>query len=172
MITLFKGRSPILHASCFVAGSADIIGDVEIGENSSVWFQVVLRGDVLPIKIGKRTNIQDHSLLHATPGGRPTIVGDDVTVGHRVTLHGARVGDRVLIGMGSIILDDVEIGEDSLIGAGSLVTKGTIIPPQSLVLGSPAKVVRSLKPQEIEMILKSAAGYVQNSGYYLSAIKS
>ena len=166
MITPLEGIAPRIHSSCFIAASADVIGDVGIGEQSSVWFQCVLRGDVLPIKIGKRTNIQDHSILHATPGGAPTVVGDDVTVGHRVIIHGARIKDRVLIGMGSTILDFVEVGEDSLIGAGSLVTKGTIIPPRSLVLGSPAKIVRELKPEELELIRKSAEGYVANAKRY------
>jgi len=166
LITPLEGIAPRIHSSCFVAGSADVIGDVEIGEQSSVWFQCVLRGDMLPIKIGARTNIQDHSILHTTPGGVPTVVGDDVTVGHRVIIHGARIKDRVLIGMGSTILDFVEVGEDSLIGAGSLITKGTIIPPRSLVLGSPAKVVRELKPEELELIRRSAEGYVANAKRY------
>jgi carbonic anhydrase/acetyltransferase-like protein (isoleucine patch superfamily) len=158
--------TPKIHSSCFIAASADIIGNVEIGEHSSVWFQCVLRGDILPIQIGARTNIQDQSILHTTPGGTPTIVGSDVTVGHRVILHGVHVKDRVLIGMGSTLLDGVVVGEDSLIGAGSLVTKGTIIPPKSLVMGSPAKIIRPLKPEEIKMILKSAEGYVKNSARY------
>jgi len=166
LIITLEGLTPKIHASCFIAASADIIGNVEIGEHSSVWFQTVLRGDILPIKIGARTNIQDQSVLHTTPGGTPTIVGDDVTVGHRVILHGVHIKDRILIGMGSTILDNVVVGEDSLIGAGSLVTKGTIIPPKSLVMGSPAKIIRSLKPEEIEMIRKSAEGYVNNSRRY------
>jgi carbonic anhydrase/acetyltransferase-like protein (isoleucine patch superfamily) len=166
LIITLEGLTPKIHASCFIATSADLIGNVEIGEHSSVWFQTVLRGDILPIKIGARTNIQDQSILHTTPGGTPTIVGDDVTVGHRVILHGVHIKDRVLIGMGSTILDNVVVGEDSLIGAGSLVTKGMIIPSQSLVMGSPAKIIRSLKPEEIEMIRKSAEGYVKNSNRY------
>jgi len=166
LIKTLEGLTPKIHSSCFVADSADIIGNVEIGEHSSVWFQTVLRGDILPIKIGSRTNIQDQSVLHTTPGGVATIVGNDVTIGHRVILHGAEIKDRVLIGMGSTLLDFVVVGEDSLIGAGSLVTKGTIIPPRSLVMGSPAKIIRSLKPEEIEMILKSAEGYVKNSARY------
>ena len=167
MLIKVKEKAPVIHPSCFVAGSADLIGDVEVGEESSIWFQVVVRGDILPIRIGKRTNIQDHCILHTSHGGTPTVIGDGVTVGHRVTLHGCRVRDRVLIGMSSTIMDEVDVGEDSLIGAGSLVTKGTIIPPRSLVLGSPAKVIRSLSPNEIESIQKSAAGYVQNSRHYL-----
>jgi carbonic anhydrase/acetyltransferase-like protein (isoleucine patch superfamily) len=158
--------TPRIHPSCLVVNSADIIGDVEIGEYSSVWFQTVLRGDVLPIKIGARTNIQDHSLLHATPGGVPTIVGSGVTVGHHVILHGACLKDYVLVGMGSTILDYVEVGEGSLIGAGSLVTKGMKIPPGSLVMGSPAKIVRPVKPEELDMIRKSAEGYVMNANRY------
>jgi carbonic anhydrase/acetyltransferase-like protein (isoleucine patch superfamily) len=166
VILTVDGSAPKAPDSVFIAASADVIGDVEIGENSGVWFQCVLRGDVLPLRIGSRTNIQDQSLLHTSPGGTPTIIGNDVTVGHRVILHGCQIRDRVLVGMGSVILDGAEIGEDSIVGAGSLVTKGTCVPPGSLVLGSPAKVVRPLNPKEIESILKSAEGYVKNAQKY------
>jgi len=166
MICGFKGKHPEFHQSCFVAPSADVLGDIQMGEESSIWYQVVVRGDILPIRIGKRTNIQDHSLLHTTPGGTPTLVGDDVTVGHRVTLHGCRIHDRVLLGMGSTILDGAEVGEECIVGAGSLITKGMQVPPRSLVMGAPARVVRALKSEEIEFLRKSAMGYVLNAKFH------
>ena len=138
---------------------------MEIGEQSSVWFQVFFAATYFRSESGRRRTFRTIA-LHATPGGALTVVGDEVTVGHRVTLHGARIKDRVLIGMGSMILDFVEVGEDCLIGAGSLITKATIVPPRSLVLGSPAKVIRELKPEELELIRKSAEGYVANAKRY------
>jgi carbonic anhydrase/acetyltransferase-like protein (isoleucine patch superfamily) len=162
------GKWPQIHETAFVAPSADLVGEVEIGSHSSVWFQVVIRGDVNSIKIGSRTNIQDHSMLHVTRPkqaddagrGSPLVIGDDVTVGHRVTLHGCRVGSRVLIGMGAIILDDAVVGDDCIIGAGALVTKGMVVPPGSLVIGAPAKVKRELTAEELAFLPKSAANYV------------
>ena len=179
MILPHHGQWPKVHETAFVAPSADLIGEVEIGERSSVWFQVVIRGDVNTIRIGARTNIQDQSMLHVTrpnqagegkgPGdgkGSSLVIGDDVTVGHRVTLHGCRIGNRVLIGMGAIIMDDAEIGDDCIVGAGALVTKGTKVPPGHLVMGSPAKVARPLKPEELAFLQKSAANYVRDSAEY------
>jgi gamma-carbonic anhydrase len=160
------GLWPKIHETAFIAPSADIIGEVVIGSESSVWFQVVIRGDVHSIQIGARTNIQDHSMLHVTRGQSPLKIGNEVTVGHRVTLHGCTVGNRVLVGMGAIVLDDAEIGDDCVIGAGALVTKGVKIPPGSLVLGAPAKVVRALKPEELAFLPKSAANYVADSAEY------
>jgi carbonic anhydrase/acetyltransferase-like protein (isoleucine patch superfamily) len=150
------------------------VGEVEIGEQSSVWFQVVIRGDVNSIRIGARTNIQDHSMLHVTrpnqkggaSSGAKLVIGDDVTVGHRVTLHGCTVGSRVLLGMGAIVMDGAEIGDDCIIGAGALVTQGTKIPAGSLAMGVPAKVVRPLKPEEIAFLKKSAANYVGDAADY------
>jgi carbonic anhydrase/acetyltransferase-like protein (isoleucine patch superfamily) len=160
MILPYRGHWPKIHETAFIAPSADIIGDVEVGSHSSVWFQCVIRGDVHRIRIGINTNIQDHSVLHVTRQKSSLQIGDDVTIGHRVTLHGCTIGNRVLVGMGAIVLDDAEIGEDSLIGAGSLVTKKTKVPARSLVLGSPAKVVRQLTDAEVASIAKSAANYV------------
>lgn len=166
MILPHHGIWPKIHETAFVAPSADVIGDVVIGEHSSVWFQVVVRGDVNTIRIGNRTNVQDHSCLHVTRVKSPLKIGDEVTIGHRVTLHGCTVGNRVLLGMGAIVLDDAEIGDDCIIGAGALVTKGTKIPSGSLALGSPAKVVRTLKQEELDFLKKSAANYVGDTAQY------
>lgn len=170
MILPHHGKWPQIHETAFVAPSADLVGEVEIGEHSSVWFQTVIRGDVNRIQIGARTNIQDQTVVHVTRPkqaneagkGSATTIGDDVTVGHRVTLHGCTVGSRVLIGMGSILMDDVVVGDDCIIGAGALLTKGMVVPPGSLVVGMPAKVSRKLKPDEIAFLPKSAANYVQD----------
>jgi carbonic anhydrase/acetyltransferase-like protein (isoleucine patch superfamily) len=165
------GQWPEIHETAFIAPSADIIGEVAIGEASSVWFQVVIRGDVMPIKIGSRTNIQDHSMLHCTRRKASLAIGDEVTVGHRVMLHGCQVGNRVLIGMGAILMDHVEVGDDCIIGAGALLTQGMKVPPRSLVFGSPAKVVRELKVEEIEFLKKSAENYVGDSREYRSYVQ-
>ena len=163
MIKPIDDSVPNIHTSCFIAPSAEVIGAVTIGDSSSVWYQAILRGDVLPILIGSRTNVQDQCVLHTSPGAIGTTIGNDVTIGHRAILHSVTVKDRVLVGMGAILLDFSIIGEDSIIGAGSLVTKGTIIPPRSLVIGSPAKVIRTVSDLEIAMIRKSAEGYVLNA---------
>ncbi len=168
MLIAYKGIEPKVHATVFVEESARIIGDVEIGEQSSIWFNAVVRGDVNYIRIGKRTNVQDNSTLHVTKDIFPLIIGSDVTIGHSVILHGCTVRDRCLIGMGSIVLDNAEIGEDSIIGAGALVTEGMKVPPGSLVVGLPGKVVRALKPEEIARIAKSSLNYIEyarNYGY-------
>jgi len=146
------------HATFLATGSI-VIGEVEIGDESSIWFNSVVRGDVNFIKIGKRTNVQDLCMCHVSYLKAPLIIGDDVTVGHQCTLHGCVIGNRVLIGMGSTVMDLVEIGDDCLIGAGSLVTEGTKIPAGSLVFGRPAKVIRSLSHDEIEKIKVSAKHY-------------
>ncbi|MFY1827560.1 gamma carbonic anhydrase family protein [Myxococcus fulvus] len=162
----FRGVLPTVHPSCFVDDSAQVVGDVHLGEDSSVWLNTVMRGDVNPIRIGQRTNIQDLSLIHVTGGRSSTVVGDDVTVGHHVVLHGCTVGNRVLVGMGAILLDDVEIGDDCIIGAGTLLTPGTKIPPGSLVVGSPGKVKRAVTPEEREFLLLSAQHYVHIASEY------
>ena len=171
MILPHHGKWPEIHETTFVAPSADIIGEVSIGEKSSVWFQVVIRGDVNWIKIGSRTNIQDHSMLHVTRRKSPLTIGDEVTIGHRVTLHGCTVGNRVLLGMGCIILDDAQIGDDCIVGAGALITKGTIVPAGSLVIGSPAKVSRPLRPEEIAFLKESAENYVGDSREYQGYVR-
>lgn len=162
----FRGVSPRIHPSCFVDDSAQVVGDVELGEGSSIWLNTVLRGDVNPIRVGQRTNLQDLSLLHVTGGRSSTLIGDDVTVGHHVVLHGCTVGNRVLVGMGSILLDEVEVGDDCIIGAGTLLTPGTKVPPGSMVMGSPGKVKRPLTEAEREFLLMSAHHYVELANEY------
>jgi carbonic anhydrase/acetyltransferase-like protein (isoleucine patch superfamily) len=171
MIIPYRGRWPGVHETAFVAPSADLIGDIEIGEQSSVWFQCVLRGDVGEIRIGKRTNIQDHTMIHSTRKVSTVKIGDEVTIGHRVTLHGCKIGNRVLVGMGAIILDNAEIADECIVGAGALITKGTKIPARSLVIGSPAKVSRSLTDEEIGFLAKSAANYVGDSAEYQREVR-
>ena len=171
MILPHHEKWPEIHETAFIAPSADIIGEVRIGASSSVWFQVVIRGDVNWIKIGSRTNIQDHSMLHVTRRKSPLTVGDEVTVGHRVTLHGCTVGNRCLLGMGAIVLDDAVIGDDCIIGAGALVTKGQVIPPKSLVMGSPGRVTRELRDEEIAFLKQSAENYVGDSKQYQAYVR-
>ncbi|MFP6637381.1 MAG: gamma carbonic anhydrase family protein [Nitrospinaceae bacterium] len=167
MIHSFKGEKPKIDASSLVVESAQIIGEVEIKEESSVWFNAVIRGDVNYIRIGRRTNIQDGCVLHVARKTLPLVIGDEVTVGHNVTLHACTIGSQCLIGMGAIIMDGSEVGEQSIVGAGSLVTPNTKIPPKSLVLGSPAKVKRELTDAEIRSIRESAANYVGDIETYL-----
>jgi carbonic anhydrase/acetyltransferase-like protein (isoleucine patch superfamily) len=180
MILPHHGRWPQVHETAFVAPSADLVGEVEIGSHSSVWFQCVIRGDVNSIKIGERTNVQDHSMLHVTrpkisgdenEKGSALVIGDDCTIGHRVSLHGCKIGNRILIGMGAIILDDAEVGDDCIIGAGALITKGTKIPSKSLVVGMPAKVVRPLTEKELAFMPKSAANYVKDAMEYYGYVR-
>src|SRR5467141_4741761 len=144
MIRPFRGVHPQIHPTAFIADSAQVIGDVHVGEQASVWFGTVARGDMFYIRIGDRTNVQDNCVLHTRTGESPTILEDEVTVGHSVTLHGCYIEQGSLIGIGSIVLDDARVGTRSLIAAGSLITPGTVIPPQSLVMGSPARVRRGL----------------------------
>ncbi len=165
MIISYKGKTPKIAPSAFVAENAVIIGDVEIGENSSVWFGCVLRCEENRIIIGKNTNIQDLTTIH-TDHCCSVIIGDNVTVGHNVVLHGCEIGNNVLIGMGTIIMNGSKIGENSLIGAGSLITQNMVIPPNTLVFGRPAKVIRELTPEEIEKIAISAKEYIELSNEY------
>jgi carbonic anhydrase/acetyltransferase-like protein (isoleucine patch superfamily) len=167
VILPFEGKQPVVAEGAFVAPNATLVGDVTVGPGASIWFGAVLRGDVLPIRVGARTSIQDGSILHTSTGWAETIVGEDVTVGHAVIVHGATVHDRVIVGMGSILLDGAEIGPDSILGAGSLVTTRTRIPGGVLALGRPATVVRDLRPEELAQIRQSAAGYVERARAYL-----
>ncbi|MBI3598775.1 MAG: gamma carbonic anhydrase family protein [Nitrospirae bacterium] len=167
MIHSFQGKTPKIHANIFLAPSADVIGDVEIGNDSSVWFNTVIRGDVHFIRIGERTNIQDLSILHVTRKTHPLIIGNDVTVGHHVTLHGCTISNRVLIGMGAVLLDGAVISDDAIVGAGALVTEGMIIPPFTLVIGVPAKIKRGLTEEEIAFLRKSAQNYVELAQLYI-----
>ena len=156
------GVPPQISDSAWVADSAQVIGQVVLAEDASVWFGVVIRGDTDAIQIGKRTNIQDLSVLHADVG-MPLTIGDDVTVGHKVMLHGCTVGDGSLIGIGAIVLNGAKIGKGCLVGAGSLVTEGKEFPDGSMIMGTPAKVVRQLTPEQLQGLLTSAAHYVDNA---------
>jgi carbonic anhydrase/acetyltransferase-like protein (isoleucine patch superfamily) len=166
LIRAWGGKTPRLADSVWVADGAVIIGDVEIGPESSVWFGAVVRGDVNHIRIGARTNLQDESVLHVTSGTHPTLVGDDVTLGHRATLHGCTVKDRCLVGIGATVMDGAVVGEDAMVAAGSLVPPGMVVPPGMLALGSPAKVKRQLTREEIEYLRKSAANYAGYAEQY------
>ena len=179
MILRYKDDFPKIAKSAWIAPSADIIGDVEIKEESSVWFGCVIRGDVHYVKIGKRTSIQDLSMIHVTHfknekkigDGFPTIIGDDVTIAHRVMLHGCIIGNACLIGMSATILDGAEIGDESIVGANALVTSGKKFPPRSLILGSPAKFIRELTDEEVENIYKNAQNYVKYKNEYIDFIR-
>ncbi len=167
MIDSFKGILPKISPTAFIAPSSDIIGDVEIGEESSIWYSSVVRGDVHYIRIGVRTNIQDLSMLHVTRQTHPLIIGNEITIGHHVTLHGCTIHDRVLVGMGAVILDGAVISEGSMIGAGSIVTEGTRIPSGVLAFGAPARVKRPLTEKESAFLAQSAQNYVDLSRTYL-----
>jgi len=168
IILNYKGLSPKIEDSAWIAPGASVIGDVKIGKDCSIWFGVVIRGDVHKIEIGDRVSVQDLSMIHVThykkedkSDGSPTIIGDDVTIGHKVMLHGCTIEDACLIGMSATILDDAVIGKESIVGAGALVTKGKKFPPRSLIIGSPAKVVRELSDKEVEELYASAKRYVK-----------
>jgi len=167
MIVTLAGRTPRIPASAYIAPSADIMGSVEVGENSSVWFQCVLRGDIEPIRIGANSNIQDGTIVH-TMIGSPVNVGDWVTVGHRVVLHGCTVDDHCLIGMGAVLLNNVRVGEGSIVAAGALVAENTVIPPRSLYMGVPAKLRRKVTEDEQAFIRMHAENYIQYKASYLA----
>ena len=160
MLHVFNGMTPQLDHTVFRAGSAEIIGDVTIGAESSIWFNVVVRGDVNFIRIGERTNIQDGTVVHVTHETHPTRIGDDVTIGHNATLHGCKIGNRCLIGMGAVVLDAAVIEDDAMVAAGALVTPGTHVPSGTLYAGSPAKYKRHLSDTEIAGLKQSAQNYL------------
>lgn len=168
MIKKFQDKTPKIHESVFVAEDAIVIGDVEIGAESSVWYGSILRGDVNFIRIGERVNIQDASVIHVSSKTHPTILEDEITLGHRVTLHGCYVETGCLIGIGAIIMDGARIGKNSLVAAGSLVTPNTKIPERSLVMGSPAKVKRELSDDEVKDLERFWKNYVSLSEIYLT----
>ena len=170
MIKKFRGKSPIIPDSCYISESVDLIGDVTLGENVSLWFGTIVRGDMHFITIGNRSNIQDNSVIHVTTDVSPTRIGDEVTVGHNAIIHGATIEDRCLIGMGTIIMDDAVIGEGSIVGAGAVVPPNMIIPPRSLVVGLPAKIVRQTSDEELEMIIERAQHYIDFSQEYKKII--
>jgi carbonic anhydrase/acetyltransferase-like protein (isoleucine patch superfamily) len=160
MIRPFKSVSPRIGPACFVDESAQVIGDVEIGAESSVWMNVVIRGDVHRIRIGRRTNIQDGCIVHVMRGTHPTTIGDEVTIGHGAIVHGCTIGDRCLVGMGAILLNGVSLGHDSIVAAGALLPEGLDVPPRSLVVGHPARVRRTLTDDEAASIVEYANNYV------------
>ncbi|MEM9861949.1 MAG: gamma carbonic anhydrase family protein [Myxococcota bacterium] len=170
VILPYEGTLPRIAEGAFVAPNTSLIGDVAVGDEASIWFGSTLRGDVMPIRIGARTSIQDNSVVHATEGVTPTLVGTDCVVGHAVVLHGCTVGNRVLIGMGTIVLDEAVIGDDCFVAAGSLVTPRTVIPPGSFALGRPAKVKRSLTEEERASILDGARHYVGKTRVYRTSV--
>jgi len=167
MIIAHHGITPQIDPSAYIQQSAHIIGDVQIGPESSVWFNAVVRGDVCYIRIGARANIQDNATVHVFSGGVPTILGEGVSIAHNVVVHACTIHDFTLVGMGAIVLDGTEIGEECLIGAGAVVAPRSQIPSRSLVLGSPAKVVRPLTLAEVERLHRSAENYVRFAREYV-----
>jgi carbonic anhydrase/acetyltransferase-like protein (isoleucine patch superfamily) len=168
MVRSFRGKAPKLGQRVFLAEGAVVIGDVEIGDDSSIWCNTVVRGDVEAVRIGARTNLQDLSVIHVSSNGWATRIGDGVTIGHRVVLHGCTVGDHCLVGIGAVVLDGAEIGAESMVGANALVTSGFKIPPRMLALGTPARVVRPLSDAELKFLRVNAANYVSYAAQYLS----
>ncbi len=164
------GVAPRLDASAWVADSAQVIGNVTLAADTSVWFGVVVRGDTDHIAIGRGTNVQDGSVLHAD-AGVPLNVGQNVTIGHKVMLHGCTIGDESLIGIGAIVLNGAKIGKNCLVGAGALVTEGKEFPDGSMIIGSPAKAVRQLSPEQIEGLRRSARHYIENARHFQAGLK-
>jgi len=163
-----QGRRPQLGKEVFIAPNATVIGDVVLGDQSSVWFGTVIRGDVFPIRFGARTNVQDGTVVHVTGGQAATTVGNDVTIGHMALLHGCTVGDRVLVGMGSILLDGCVVGDESVIAAGSLIPPGAKIPPRSFVMGRPGKVLRPVKDTDLAWVTEAGRLYVEYGRTFMS----
>lgn len=160
------GKTPQIGEGSFVAPSADLIGDVTLGKRCSVWFNTTLRGDVMPIVIGDETNIQDNSVIHGTYKKCGAVIGNRVTVGHSVILHGCRIGDLVLVGMGSIIMDQAHVPDRCIVGAGSLVTENATFPEGYLILGRPAKAIRPLNEKELAFLPQSANNYIEYMSWY------
>jgi len=167
-MTLFARASlfEALEGGAFKARNAVVTGDVTLGEDVGIWFSCVVRGDDAPLTVGRRTNVQDLTMIHADTGV-PNVIGEEVTIGHRCVLHGARVGDRSLIGMGAILLGGSVVGEEAIVAAGAVVREGFEVPPRTLVAGVPAKILRDVTPGEIEMVSRSAQGYVDKIRLYL-----
>jgi len=163
----YRGKLPVCGKDIFIAPSADVIGDVTLGNNVNIWFGAAIRGDVAWIKIGDNSNVQDNATVHVTRVTGPTTIGCGVTIGHNAVIHACTIEDNCLIGMGAIILDDAVIGEGSLIGAGAVVTPGTKIPPRSLAVGSPAKVIRTIDDKQYEKIKDNGVHYVKLAAEYI-----
>ena len=170
MIINFKDKKPKIAETAFIANSAALIGDIEIGDSSSIWFNAVLRGDKNKIKIGNRTSIQDNAVIHVDPENA-VFIGDNVSVGHGAVLHGCKIEDNVLVGMNSTILNGAEIGKNSIIGANALVPEGKKFPEYSLIIGVPGKVKRTLEQSEIEAIMENAQEYVELGEEYLKELR-
>lgn len=175
MVYSFKDHSPKIGENSWIADSAEVIGMVEMGRDCSIWFGAVVRADIHYIEIGEGTNIQDLAMVHVThftkpdmSDGNPTIIGKYVTIGHKVMLHGCKIGDFSLIGMNAVVLDGAEIGEESIVGAGSIVTMNKKFPPRSLIIGSPAKVVRELTEEEVQNLHHHSQNYVEFKNDYLN----
>jgi carbonic anhydrase/acetyltransferase-like protein (isoleucine patch superfamily) len=169
MLRQYKGMAPRVDPSAYIDQSAQVIGDVEIGPDASVWMNAVVRGDVHWIRIGARSNVQDGTVVHVMNGTHPTTIGGDVTIGHAAVVHGCTIGQRVLIGMGAILLNGARIGEDSIVAAGTLVTEEATFPPRSLIMGSPGRVKRALSDAEVASILRYSERYVNYRLDYMSA---
>ena len=163
------GAAPAVDPTGWIAPSADLVGAVVLGKHASIWFGAVVRADNTPIIVGARSNVQDGAVLHSDPGA-PLVLGEDCTVGHRVVLHGCTIGDRVLVGMGAIVMNGAVISEDSIVGAGALVTEGKTFPPRSLIVGSPARSVRTLDDAAVAGIARAAEGYVRNAARYAAGL--
>lgn len=166
MIIEYNGISPTIDETAYVQRSAQVIGDVHVGPESSIWFNSVIRGDVCYVRIGERVNIQDNATIHVFSGGIPTILGEGVSIAHNVVVHACTIGCFTLVGIGAIVLDGCEIGSECLVGAGAVVTPRTVVPPRSLILGNPGKVVRALNDKEIDSLHRSANNYVRFSREY------
>ncbi|QNI36763.1 gamma carbonic anhydrase family protein [Edaphobacter albus] len=172
MIRNYQGKTPAIPASCYVDVSAQVIGDVELGEQASVWMNAVVRGDVNSIRIGAKSNVQDCAVLHGMRYVYPVIVGEMVTIGHNATVHGCVIEDAVLVGIGAVILNNARIGEGSIIAAGAVIPEQAVIPPRSLVVGIPGKVKKSLGEEDHKLILKYAQNYLDYTAIYLAEMKS
>jgi carbonic anhydrase/acetyltransferase-like protein (isoleucine patch superfamily) len=171
MVRSYLGYSPVVPKSCYVDISAQIIGQVELGEHSSVWMNAVLRGDVHSIRVGANSNVQDCAVLHGMRYKHPVVVGDWVTIGHNATVHGCVIEDACLIGMGAVVLNGARIGEGSIIGAGAVITENTVVPANSLWAGVPGKERRKLDPEERELILQYARNYLDYTANYLKELE-
>ena len=167
LIIPHHGKHPEIPATAYLAPTATVIGDVILGDHASLWFNVVVRGDVNYIRIGDRTNIQDNSTIHVSINTHPTVIGNDVVGGHNILLHGCTIRDRVLVGMGSTVMDGVTVGEECIVGAGTLLTPGTQVPPRSLVTGRPGRVVRQITDDEVEnLIMFGVRNYLEYKETY------
>ncbi len=168
MIIKYKNKIPVISKTCFIANSTNIIGDVKIGSETNIWFGTTIRADMHYIRIGKRTNIQDNSIIHVTTDIAPTIIGNGITIGHGAIIHGCTIKDNCLIGMGSIIMDEVVINEGSMIAAGALIPPRTIVPKNTLMVGSPAKPIRKLRTIEKNEIFERAQHYIDLANDYIT----